>query len=153
MIYIGIAAGIFLLEYRIKGYIEKNGKETETVSKLGGLLQIKKYHNKGAFLNFMERNEKLLKVISILFTFGLTVLFIITLGKKGSSLLKTGLALLLGGAYSNTYDRMHRKYVVDYFSIHISKGPFKKLQHVVFNISDFCIMIGALLFVLASAAE
>ena len=51
---------------------------------------------------------------------------------------------MLGGAYSNTYDRLVRKYVVDYVSFRVP-GRLKK---VIFNIGDFCIMIGALLCVL-----
>ena len=38
----------------------------------------------------------------------------VTLGQKGKAALKLGLAFLLGGAFSNTYDRLKRKYVVDY---------------------------------------
>ncbi|MDE7359775.1 MAG: signal peptidase II, partial [Lachnospiraceae bacterium] len=58
---------------------------------------------------------------------------------------KAGLALLLGGAYSNTYDRLTRKYVVDYVSFPVKN---RRIRRIVFNISDFCIMIGALLLVL-----
>lgn len=48
---------------------------------------------------------------------------------------------MLGGAFSNTYDRLVRKYVVDYVSFHV---PLKGLKKVIFNIGDFCILIGAL---------
>ena len=51
-------------------------------------------------------------------------------------------SLLLGGAFSNTYDRLKRKYVVDYFSFGVKWEP---LRAIVFNISDFCILIGALI--------
>lgn len=149
MIYIGIAAGIFLFEFFLKGYIEKNKTEGKIEEKCGGILWIRKYHNKGAFLNFMEKNRPVVAGVSIGFSVLLTVIFVLTLGKKGKALLKTGLALLLGGAYSNTYDRLHRKYVVDYFSIHVPKGPFKKLSTVVFNIADFCIIIGAMIMAIA----
>ena len=54
---------------------------------------------------------------------------------------------MLGGAFSNTYDRLKRKYVVDYVSFPVKN---EKIRNVVFNISDFCIMIGALLMVLGS---
>ena len=49
---------------------------------------------------------------------------------------------LLGGAFSNAYDRLKRGYVVDYFSLNLKWEP---LRRVVFNISDFCILIGAML--------
>ena len=57
-------------------------------------------------------------------------------------MLKAGLSLLVGGAFSNTYDRLKRKYVVDYISFGVK---WKGLRKVVFNVSDFCIIIGALL--------
>lgn len=149
MIYVGIVIFIVVLEYLIKGYIEKNKTEGSIEEKCGGFLRIRKYHNKGAFLNFLEKHGIVVKAVSVAFCILLTVMFVLTLGKKGSIALKTGLALLLGGAYSNTYDRLYRKYVVDYFSFHITKGPFRGLSRVVFNLADFCIMIGALIVVLA----
>ena len=79
-----------------------------------------------------------------------TVIFLLTFSIKGNGMLKAGLAFLLGGAYSNTYDRLVRKYVVDYVSFPVKN---KKLRSIVFNISDFCIMIGALLMVLGSVKE
>lgn len=149
MIYIGIVAAIVLLEFFLKGHIEKNKSEGKIEEKCGGILRIQKYHNKGAFLNFLEKKRPVVAGISIVFSVALTIVFLFTLGKKGKALLKTGLALLLGGAYSNTYDRLYRKYVVDYFSIHMPKGSFKKLSTVLFNIADFCIMIGAMIMVIA----
>lgn len=82
--------------------------------------------------------------ISVLLTMLLTAVFFLTLGKAGKGLLKWGLTLLLGGAYSNTYDRLARKYVVDYVSFPVPG----RLGKVVFNVGDFCIMIGTLLCVL-----
>ena len=81
-------------------------------------------------------------LISVVLTAVLTVVFLLTLGTAGKGLLKWGLALLLGGAYTNTYDRLKRKYVVDYVSFNV---PVKGIRRIVFNIGDFCIMIGALL--------
>ena len=56
-------------------------------------------------------------------------------------------ALLLGGGLNNLYDRYTKGHVVDYF--HLNFGP-KWLRAIVFNISDFCIFIGALLAVAGS---
>ena len=147
MIYIGIAAAIFLLDGLIKGYIEKNRKTGEISPECKGIIWIRKYHNTGAFLNLGENHQGVVKCISVLLCVLLTVVFVFTLGQKGNGMLKAGLALLLGGSYSNTYDRIRRKYVVDYFSIHIENRFFKGLSKVVFNISDFCIAIGAMIAV------
>ena len=84
----------------------------------------------------------LVAAVSLAFTLILTVVFIASLGRRGNNLLRLGLALLLGGAFSNTYDRLHRGYVVDYVSFPVKWQAFRK---IVFNCSDFCIIIGALL--------
>ena len=73
--------------------------------------------------------------------------FIVSLGKKGNALLHAGLAMMLGGAYSNTYDRLRRKYVVDYFSFAV---PIRKIRNIIFNFSDLCIIIGAMMSVSAN---
>ena len=88
----------------------------------------------------------LVAAVSFLLTAVIFVFFVLTLGQKGNGLLKAGLSLLLGGAFSNTYDRLRRKYVVDYFSFGVK---WQRLRCVVFNLSDFCIMIGAVLYVCA----
>lgn len=141
MYYLAVLAGIFGLELKLKNKIEESRTEGQTEEKWGGFLLIRKYHNRGAFLNTGQCRPKLIAAVSVLLTVFLTVLYILTLGMAGKKLLKWGLTLLLGGAYSNTYDRLVRKYVVDYVSFNLPFG-FRK---VIFNIGDFCIMIGAFL--------
>jgi signal peptidase II len=141
-----VSVGVFLTDFGIKNHIEETGTEGEEKEALCGRLLLRKYHNQGAFLDAGEKHSPLVAALSLALTLALTVVFVLTFGMKGGSLLKTGLALLLGGAYSNTYDRLRRHYVVDYVSFPVKN---KKIRNVVFNISDFCIMIGALCMVLA----
>lgn len=150
MIYILLIAGIFGVELGIKNHVEKHRKEEEERPALGGALLLRKYHNRGAFLDMGERVRPLIAFVSVMLSLVMTAVFVMTLGSRGSAVLKTGLALLLGGAYSNTYDRLRRKYVVDYFSFGVK---WQKLRHVVFNLSDFCIAVGAMMLVLGSGAE
>lgn len=147
MIYALIAAGIFFLDMGIKNLIEKKIPEGKTEEIGNGRLLLRKHHNKGAFLNMGEKKSGFVALLSIALTLAMTVLFLVTFSFRGSRLLKSGLALLLGGAYSNTYDRMRRHYVVDYVSFPVKN---KAIRNIVFNISDFCIMIGAMLMVLGS---
>lgn len=142
MIYLGIAAVIFFGDLFVKNYMEKTlewGKEKEC---FGGFLILRKHHNKGAFLNAGQKRSPAVAGISVLLTVLVCILFAVTLGRRGSVLLKTGLSLLLGGAFSNTYDRLKRKYVVDYFSF---KVRWKPLANIIFNLSDFGIIIGAMI--------
>lgn len=145
-----LAMSIFIVDFLIKNHIESMDMDDEGKEKpiLGGRLLLHRYHNHGAFLNVGERRRSLVTALSLALTLGVTVLFLVTFTYKGSGILKVGLALLLGGAYSNTYDRLMRKYVVDYISFPVKN---KKIRNIVFNISDFCIMIGALLMVIGSA--
>ena len=140
-----LAAGIFLLDLLIKNYIETHLKVGQEKSVCRGKLLIRRYHNRGAFLDAGEKRQKAVALLSLLLTLFMTVVFLSTFSLRGNSTLRAGLALLLGGAYSNTYDRLTRNYVVDYVSFPVKN---KRVRRVVFNISDFCIMIGALLMVL-----
>ena len=148
MFYILLVTVIILGEWKIKNYIEAtyDGSRQELVAK--NKIRLRKYHNFGAFLNIMEKRKKILHAISVVFTLVIAVIFLVTLFHKGNRVLKLGLSLLLGGAFSNTYDRLSRNYVVDYFSF---CSPFPKLNRIVFNISYFCIIIGTLLTVLSSS--
>ena len=144
MQYLAVILGIFGLEFGIKKHIEETKEEGQEEKKCAGALIIRKHHNRGAFLNAGENNRKAVMVISVALSVFLTIVYVITLTTAGKGMLKWGLTLLLGGAYTNTYDRLTRKYVVDYVSFNVS---FRWLRRIIFNIGDFCIMIGAMLSV------
>lgn len=122
-------------------------KRNRTVGRKSISVTLCHSRNEGAFLNLGEKRPAVIQMISVGLTVILTLVFILTLGKAGKRLLKTGLSLLLGGAFSNTYDRMKAKAVTDY--IRFDFGP-ERLRQIVFNLGDFAIMIGALLTVLGS---
>ena len=147
MFYIFLVIIIIGAEWKLKGDFEGvyDFKKQKLVFK--DCIRLRKYHNHGAFLNIMEKKKKLLHMISVIFTLLIAACFLLTLCRKGNRILKLGLSFLLGGAFSNTYDRLSRDYVVDYFSF---CSPWNGLNRVVFNISDFCIMIGTLLTVLST---
>lgn len=145
--YAGIVAAIFCGDFWIKNQVEQHGVEGETQPLFKGKLLLRKHHNRGIMLNAGENCQNLVAVVSVIFTLLVLLFFLLSLGNRGNKILQTGLSLLLGGAFSNTYDRLHRRYVVDYISFGVK---WKKLDHVIFNISDFCIIIGALLTALGA---
>ncbi len=145
-----LAAGIFSLDLLLKNQIEKKLEEGEIKPFCNGRLLIRKYHNTGAFLDMGAKKQGAVACLSLLLTLCMTMLFLSTFTFRGNSALKAGLAFLLGGAYSNTYDRLVRKYVVDYVSFPV-RNP--RIRRIVFNISDFCILIGALLMTYAQIRE
>lgn len=149
MIYVGIIAAIFLLEFCIKTLVEKKRKLNTTKPILGGKLLLRKHHNKGVVLNIGQEKPKVVAYISLGLCIGISLVALL-FGNKGNKLMKTGLAMVLGGAYSNTYDRIFRTYVVDYFSFGV-KNPF--LRRIIFNLADFCIMVGAILVVIGGIGD
>lgn len=86
--------------------------------------------NRGFALNRMEDHQKTVAAVSAVMTAAVAV-SLFTARERD----RAGLALMLGGALSNTGDRLFRKYVVDYIPI----------GKVVFNLSDFAIIAGALI--------
>ena len=143
-----IITGIFFADLRIKNAVERmDTDDLHRKKKWKNRILIRKYHNKGAMLNLGQNRSRAVAALSVLQSILITMLFIVSLGRRGNHLLRIGLSVLLGGAFSNTYDRLKRKYVVDYFSFNVAWEP---LRRIIFNISDFCIMIGAVLAVLGS---
>lgn len=162
MPYIMTLMSLFTVDSIIKYRIEKDDSVNHN-SKTDGRIVIKRHHNKGAMLNVGDGNQHLIALLSLVFSSFVTGIFVATLGRKGKKLLKTGLALILGGAYSNTYDRLRRKYVVDYFSLHLV-NPEKcgsrllrrlddRFSSIVFNLGDFGIIIGAVLLVVSESGS
>ena len=163
--YLLIVFTVFIGDMGLKNVIEKASfrksdadlreKSVQTEEKymlpcaiVGGRILIRRHHNKGAVLNWGQYRRPVVAALSIVMSLLMTVVFLFSLGQWGNRLLRLGLSLLLGGAFSNTYDRLKRGYVVDYFSVHVK---WKWLENIVFNVSDFCILIGACLLVLGTA--
>lgn len=143
MVYILIIIVIFFGEMTIKNYVEKHKEMGTKEEILKGNILIRRTHNKGAMLNFMEKKPKVVIAISVTMLGILIAIFGRLLGKENHKLLKLGVALLIGGGASNLFDRVEKGYVVDYFS-------FKWLKKVIFNLGDICIFIGGILILIGT---
>jgi len=127
--------------------IKTHREENDTVYNYGcNDVKIVTFHNKGAFLGLGEKNPAIVMALSAALTLIISIVYVLTLGKKGAGALKLGLGLLLGGACSNTYDRIKKGYVVDYLIFPKAPG---RVKNVIFNLSDFAIIIGAFISALS----
>ena len=143
LIYFGIIAGILFLEMVIKHeVIRREEKGDKKQPKCKGI-RIEHLENGGAATGLFSDHKTTLKVI----TGGILSILCVRLGKeyhrKSFSAYGLGLALILGGGLSNLMDRIRKGTVTDY--IRFVKCPVKRIQKLVFNISDFCILIGGIL--------
>lgn len=148
MLYLFIPAIVFLLDFVVKCYVDRKYTKGEKHPRANNKIILEKYYNNGAALNLLEKKPKLLKAIHTIILFFVGIAYYFVIRHSSQPLTKTGISLLLGGGMSNLFDRYTKGHVVDYF--HINIGP-QWFRRIVFNISDFCIFIGALLAV--SSAE
>ncbi len=145
MIYLLIAAGIFVLDFFVKRYVDAHRKLMEETPVLKGKVIIRKYYNKGAALNFLAKRPQKMKKLQTVLMAAVGGSFFVLLFQKGKRGVKTALAMILGGGASNLYDRFTKGHVVDYFSF---RSRHKYLSGIIFNLSDFFVFFGAALLVL-----
>lgn len=147
MRYVLTMLSIFAGECFLKNHIEANVPENGEKKVLRGAVILTKHHNRGAALNTGERHPGIIRAVSAATVTVAMALFAFGSGRMRKPMMKWGLSLLLGGGLSNTWDRFRRGYVVDYFRLNV---PAKRLRRLIFNLSDFSIMLGTALMVFAN---
>ncbi len=133
---------IFGLDGLLKHRIDRTMEEHESREIAGGKLTLRKTYNPGAAFHLFAKRPKLLTAGQGVLLFGIAAVYAAVWKKEGRVCQKLGFGMLLGGGMSNFYDRLKKGYVVDYVSFPV---PWKWLRKIVFNISDFFILAGALL--------
>lgn len=98
--------------------------------------------NSGAAFGILKGSTNFLIYVGIIFI--LVLVMFLRKEKTKSKMLFTAYGLILGGAFSNMYDRIFLGYVVDYLDFRV--WP-------VFNIADTCISTGVGLIFLQSFLE
>lgn len=150
MIYGWIIGGLAALDLGIKSVVENQEDDTfpRELPSSKGLIKLHKNHNAGFPFGFMKERPELVKGIPIMVVSALAGALCALLQDKGKTAQKAGIAMVIGGALSNLYDRVVRGYVVDYFTI--EKEPLKK---VVFNLGDMFVFLGSAVIVLEQAVR
>lgn len=146
MIYAVVALAIFLGDFSLKKYFDTHMDSQKYSSICGGRIVLRRYHNRGAVLNFLEKSPNLVRNLCGGLLLALGIAWALLLRKKENPGVLLGLSLLLGGGGSNLCDRIAKGYVVDYFSF---RTPFPWVNRIVFNISDFMIFLGSILVAVA----
>lgn len=144
--WIGIPLVIAAFDGAVKKCAEKKLKDGKTKDLFGGRIRLELLHNPGVALGALGKKPELVLVVNGVMLGIAADEFVHSLKKDRETPAKTGLALLIGGGASNLIDRLWRGYVTDYFSIHVG-ARFRRLGGIVFNISDFCVFAGSLLYV------
>ena len=107
-----------------------------------GIFRITDVHNTGAAFSMFAENASPATVRNILIGFSaiaVAVLFTMLMRTgRYLSVTSVALALILGGAFGNLYDRIRYHYVIDFLEVHIVHYHWPD-----FNVADSCIVIGA----------
>lgn len=151
MLYTGIIAALSVLDLGIKRLIDREDPKEfpKPLPHTRGKILLYRHHNPGFPFGFLRQYQKIVKMLPLAVISGLAGYLTAILSQKGKTAKKLGIAIILGGALSNLYDRMVRNYVVDYFSIQCGK-----LKEVVFNLGDIFVFLGSgILFVSEIAKE
>ena len=144
-----LALVIVLLDQYTKGLASSEltyGRPVEIFSWFNLTLQ----HNTGAAFSFLSDaggwQRWFFTIIASVISLGLVVWLV--LAERGQWLLALSLALILGGAIGNLWDRVVLGYVVDFISVHYAGRYFPA-----FNIADSAITVGAGCMLLDSFLE
>jgi signal peptidase II len=112
-----------------------------------GVFRLTHVLNTGAAFSLFSDSLSPLVVRNALIAFSVLAVLIVAvmLWRVGRALTLTSiaLALILGGALGNLYDRLHLKHVVDFLEVRIIHYHWPD-----FNVADSCIVIGACLLML-----
>lgn len=146
MIYLLIACIVFAIDFYLKTWIEVKPKKDFPIRLAGGHVELRRLHNKGLAGSRLQDKPKQATLISALAFAGCLLLSLPWLFRKGDRLDKTAMAMILGGAAGNLFDRIGRGYVVDYLSF--PKAKIKQIRRFVYNLADLFIFLGGALLLL-----
>jgi signal peptidase II len=140
-----ISAIIVALDLYTKHLIEQAFEYGEHLT-ITSFFDLVRYHNEGAAFSFLANaggwQKWFFTGISIVAVVVITYLILKNLHNK---LFCLGLALVLGGAIGNLYDRITLGYVVDFLYFH-----YEQLAWPAFNVADSAICVGVGLLLLDS---
>ena len=147
LVAICVTAFLAMLDITVKSCIEGCMTREEERTACGGKVILRKVYNKGFSLNLLDDKPEAVKYASAYTTVILTIIQLVTLMRKKQGLKKAGLSLMTAGAWSNTFDRWVRGYVIDYLGF---QTKWEKITRITYNLGDFFIAAGGLLLVISS---
>jgi len=143
-LWLGVALAVLLVDQLTKLWIMEQFNYGASEA-LTGFFNLVHVHNYGAAFSFLNSEGGWQRWAFSFFALAVSVVIVVWIGRLSPQKKLEGcaLALILGGALGNLYDRVTLGYVVDFLDFHWSGVHFPA-----FNIADTGISVGALLMIL-----
>jgi signal peptidase II len=144
--YLLVVIGILVLDRWSKATIQSRFDLNESASVIDGFFNITYVQNTGvAFGIFSSISSPAKSLLLSVFTAFAAVIVIVYSARTPvrNRLLQVALALILGGAIGNLYDRLAFGYVVDFLEFYVSSYHWPS-----FNVADSAITVGVFLLAL-----
>jgi signal peptidase II len=141
-----LAALVVVLDRASKIWIVHHINPGYAITVVPGVFRLTHVLNTGAAFSLFENSSPIVVRNSLIgFSIIAVIIVLAMLWRAGRTLSLTGiaLALILGGAIGNLYDRLRFSHVVDFLEVHIVHYHWPD-----FNIADSCIVIGACLLLI-----
>jgi signal peptidase II len=148
--FLPLSAAVLALDQATKGWIERNFALFESTAVLP-VLDITRLHNPGAAFSFLAGAggwQRWFFTVLALVVSGVLTMWLRRLPASEQRSLTIGLALIIGGALGNAWDRLEHGFVIDF--IHAHWGP---AYFPAFNVADSAITVGAGLLLLDAFFE
>ncbi len=133
---------VFLADRLSKGWATSYLREYGP-TQFNTFISIQETYNRGIAFGMLQGVGPLVGWVTVVIVFGLLI-YLIRL-PKDERLLRIGLALIIGGALGNMFDRVTVGEVLDFIAT-----PFRSN---VFNVADIAINIGMIIVVLATTGS
>lgn len=156
-LYFFIVLSVWILDRLTKWLVKKNFELWESVPVLGSFFQLTYVENKGGAFGIQLGGSTFYFIASIIVI--LYILFYLWQHPEDGKLQRFSLALILGGAFGNLYDRALFRSVTDFFDFEFFNIPPFQLGFLqfdgmerwpVFNIADSAVTVGIVLLLSAS---
>ena len=138
---VGIFAVIIvIIDQVIKYFIYQNLYPSGRVTVIDHLFSLVYTENRGAAFGIFQNGTVVFSIITILMI--AIFIYLLVSRKFSGKLFYIGVTMIIGGGVGNLVDRLFRGFVIDYLSVSFFLP--------VCNFADYCITIGAVLFVLGA---
>lgn len=142
LIWLILAVAVFVIDIASKFLINHLFNLYESIN-IFPFFSITYVRNIGAAFSILEGQQWLLALVAIVIS--LFIIYMLYKNGKNQKIENLSLALILGGALGNLFDRLYHGFVIDFLDVN-----FGSWHYPTFNLADCAICIGIFIYIIAS---